>query len=130
MNAESVWKQVARWLMVAFMVASGIGHFVVTDSYAAMVPASFPAPRLLVFISGAAERRDRPPRPVAAPRGVGRAGGALDRRLPGERQYGGAPHLAARNAHLARRAVAAAAVSGALHRLGLVGGPVAARCTI
>ena len=55
MNVERGYKQAARWLMVAFMVASGIGHFVVTDSYAAMVPASFPSPRLLVWVSGAAE---------------------------------------------------------------------------
>src|SRR5438067_6474796 len=55
MNDERGFKTVARWLMVAFMVASGIGHFVITDSYAAMVPASFPVPRMLVWVSGAAE---------------------------------------------------------------------------
>ena len=37
------------------MVVSGIGHFAITDAYAAMVPASFPSPRLLVWLSGVAE---------------------------------------------------------------------------
>ena len=55
MDRERLVKRVARWVMVVFMVASGIGHFVVTDSYAAMVPASFPNPRLLVWVSGVAE---------------------------------------------------------------------------
>ena len=49
------FKRVARWAMVALMVASGIGHFAITDAYVAMVPASFPSPRLLVWLSGVAE---------------------------------------------------------------------------
>lgn len=55
MHDERILKRVARWAMVLFMVASGIGHFAITDVYAAMVPASFPAPRLLVWLSGVAE---------------------------------------------------------------------------
>ena len=52
---ESGIKRAARWLLVAFMIVSGIGHFAVTDSYVAMVPAALPWPRLLVYISGVAE---------------------------------------------------------------------------
>jgi uncharacterized membrane protein len=55
MQDERGFKRVARWAMVALMVASGIGHFAITDVYVAMVPASFPAPRLLVLLSGVAE---------------------------------------------------------------------------
>jgi uncharacterized membrane protein len=55
MRNESVVKQLARWLLAAFMIISGIAHFAVTASYVAMVPASFPAPSLLVYISGVAE---------------------------------------------------------------------------
>jgi len=55
MHEERGFKRVARWVMVVFMVASGIGHFAITDAYAAMVPASFPSPRLLVYVSGVAE---------------------------------------------------------------------------
>ncbi|HEX9104094.1 MAG TPA: DoxX family membrane protein [Polyangia bacterium] len=55
MSDERGFKRVARWAMVVFMVASGIGHFAITDAYVAMVPASFPSPRLLVYASGVAE---------------------------------------------------------------------------
>lgn len=55
MYDERGFKRVARWAMVALMVASGIGHFAITDAYVAMVPASFPSPRLLVWLSGVAE---------------------------------------------------------------------------
>ena len=55
MGDEPTLKRIARWLMVAFMVASGVGHFAITDTYVAMVPASFPSPRLLVYLSGLAE---------------------------------------------------------------------------
>jgi uncharacterized membrane protein len=52
---ESRGKRIARWLMVLFLVASGVGHFAITDVYAAMVPAGWPAPRVLVWVSGVAE---------------------------------------------------------------------------
>ena len=55
MREESGIKRAARWLMVAFMIVSGIGHFAVTASYVAMVPAALPWPRLLVYVSGVAE---------------------------------------------------------------------------
>lgn len=55
MSDESTVKRIARWAMFLFMVASGIGHFAVTDAYAAMVPAALPWPRALVYISGVAE---------------------------------------------------------------------------
>lgn len=55
MHRDSGIKRAALWLMVAFMVVSGVAHFAVVDAYAAMVPAALPAPRLLVWISGVAE---------------------------------------------------------------------------
>ncbi len=55
MSDERGLKRVARWAMVVFMVVSGIGHFAITSTYVAMVPASFPSPRLLVYLSGVAE---------------------------------------------------------------------------
>ncbi|MGZ3425803.1 MAG: DoxX family protein [Polyangia bacterium] len=55
MHDESGIKRAARWLMVAFMIVSGIGHFAIRDSYVAMVPAALPWPRLLVYLSGVAE---------------------------------------------------------------------------
>jgi len=55
MRDEPTLKRIARWAMIAFMVASGVGHFAITDAYVAMVPASFPSPRLLVYLSGIAE---------------------------------------------------------------------------
>lgn len=55
MRGESTAKRIARWTMVVFMVASGIGHFAISDAYVAMVPASFPSPRMLVYVSGVAE---------------------------------------------------------------------------
>jgi uncharacterized membrane protein len=55
MRDEPTLKRIARWAMVAFMLASGIGHFAITDAYVAMVPASFPSPRMLVWLSGVAE---------------------------------------------------------------------------
>lgn len=55
MNDESGFKRVARALMSLFMVASGVLHFVVVDIYASMIPASFPAHRMLVWVSGVAE---------------------------------------------------------------------------
>ena len=48
-------KQAARWFLALFMVGIGIGHFLTTDAFAAMVPAWLPAPRLLVLVSGACE---------------------------------------------------------------------------
>lgn len=55
MSDETRVKRIARWVMVLFMVASGIGHFAITDAYASMIPAGWPAPRLLVWVSGVAE---------------------------------------------------------------------------
>ncbi len=55
MRDESGIKRAARWLLVAFMIVSGIGHFAVTASYEAMMPTALPWPRLLVYLSGVAE---------------------------------------------------------------------------
>jgi uncharacterized membrane protein len=37
------------------MLTAGVGHFVATDAFVAIVPAWLPAPRLLVYVSGVAE---------------------------------------------------------------------------
>jgi uncharacterized membrane protein len=48
-------KTLLRWLLALFTLASGVLHFVITDEYVRMVPASLPSPDWLVYISGAAE---------------------------------------------------------------------------
>ena len=44
-----------RWLLAAFMAASGVSHFRAPEAYVAIVPSMLPSPASLVFISGAAE---------------------------------------------------------------------------
>lgn len=46
---------VGRFLFAALFLASGSMHFLATDAFARIVPAGLPAPRALVWISGAAE---------------------------------------------------------------------------
>ena len=45
----------SRALLAAFFIAAGVAHFVSPDPYVAIMPASLPWPRTLVYISGAAE---------------------------------------------------------------------------
>lgn len=44
-----------RWLAATLFIVAGVSHFFATDLLASTVPPSFPAPRLLVQISGVAE---------------------------------------------------------------------------
>ena len=48
-------KEVFRWLLGAFFVAAGVGHFLRPAFYEAMIPPYLPAAHLLVVISGIAE---------------------------------------------------------------------------
>jgi uncharacterized membrane protein len=43
------------WLLAAFLLASGVYHFVAPAVYVAMMPPYLPEPLLLVYLSGAAE---------------------------------------------------------------------------
>lgn len=52
---ETRWRKRARWLLALFMVGIGVGHFLDTGAFAAMVPAWLPSPELLVRVSGACE---------------------------------------------------------------------------
>jgi uncharacterized membrane protein len=44
-----------RWVLSAFMLATGIGHFLLADEFIRMVPTWLPEPALLVAVSGVAE---------------------------------------------------------------------------
>jgi uncharacterized membrane protein len=48
-------KEILRWLLAAFFVAAGTGHFLRPAFYENMVPPYLPAAHLLVVISGIAE---------------------------------------------------------------------------
>jgi uncharacterized membrane protein len=48
-------KDALRWSLTALMVASGINHFAMADTYVAMMPDALPWHRALVYISGVAE---------------------------------------------------------------------------
>jgi uncharacterized membrane protein len=52
---ESRIQTVLRWVLTVFMVAAGVNHFLAPATYAAMIPAAFPAHRALVYVSGVAE---------------------------------------------------------------------------
>jgi uncharacterized membrane protein len=46
------WNRVGKWLFAAIFVASGIGHFVATDTYMKIMPPYVPWHRTLVLVSG------------------------------------------------------------------------------
>ena len=48
-------KLTVRILFAALFVVGGAAHFTGTDSYVAIMPPYFPAPRLLVYVSGVCE---------------------------------------------------------------------------
>jgi uncharacterized membrane protein len=48
-------KQLGKWVFAALFVASGVGHFVATDTYLRIMPPYLPAHRALVLVSGAFE---------------------------------------------------------------------------
>lgn len=45
----------AIWILAALFVVAGVLHFAVPEPYVRIVPAIFPAPLLLVYVSGAFE---------------------------------------------------------------------------
>jgi hypothetical protein len=70
---------VLKWVLGLAMMAVGVLHFVSPKGFESIVPKSLPAPRLLVFISGAAE--------IAG--GLVGAHRAVPGGVPGEHQHGG-----------------------------------------
>jgi uncharacterized membrane protein len=48
-------KTALRWLLGAFLFASGVYHFARPAVYVAMIPPYLPDPLVLVYVSGAAE---------------------------------------------------------------------------
>ena len=46
---------ISVWACAVFYVIAGINHFLATDAYASITPQWLPEPRLLIFLSGAAE---------------------------------------------------------------------------
>ncbi|WP_301090419.1 hypothetical protein [Sphingomonas sp.] len=55
MDGESGGRRVARWLLIAFYLAAGIGHLLFIEAMMRIVPAFVPAPRLVVLATGLAE---------------------------------------------------------------------------
>jgi uncharacterized membrane protein len=51
-RAMDLWRRRLRVVLVVFMVGIGIGHFVRPGPFVSIVPASLPAPLLLVLVSG------------------------------------------------------------------------------
>ena len=47
-----LWRRRIRVVLVLFMIAIGVGHFVRPDAFVSIVPAYLPAPRVLVLVSG------------------------------------------------------------------------------
>ena len=50
-----VIRRLGLYLTAAGFVVAGVLHFVITDAYVQVMPPIFPAPRLLVLVSGVAE---------------------------------------------------------------------------
>jgi uncharacterized membrane protein len=46
------WRRRLRLVLVTFMVAIGLGHFVAPGPFVSIVPSFLPAPLVLVFVSG------------------------------------------------------------------------------
>lgn len=51
----TLFRNILRWLAAICFVLAGGAHFLRPDWYVAIVPPYFPAPQLLVLLSGAAE---------------------------------------------------------------------------
>lgn len=49
------WLQDTRWVLAGMMTVVGIAHFVWPEPFERIVPKKLPAPRALVYISGAFE---------------------------------------------------------------------------
>jgi len=54
-SPEHPYRHLALVLFAMLFVGGGIGHFVITDAYARIVPPALPWPRALVYLSGASE---------------------------------------------------------------------------
>ena len=52
MKSSSIIRTIARWLTAGVFMASGVLHFVATDTYEKIVPPVLPNPPALVYISG------------------------------------------------------------------------------
>ncbi len=50
-----IGRHVARWLLAAFLIAAGIGHFVAPEEFLAQVPPFLPFREAIVFVSGGVE---------------------------------------------------------------------------
>lgn len=48
-------RRVTRWVLAAFLLFAGVGHFLATDAFLAQVPPWMPEPRLVVHLSGVVE---------------------------------------------------------------------------
>lgn len=48
-------RTIARQALALFLLAAGIGHLVATEVFLAQVPPWLPAPRVIVWVSGAVE---------------------------------------------------------------------------
>jgi uncharacterized membrane protein len=49
------WRTALRWLAAALFVAAGVNHFIKPDFYRGIIPPAFPAPGVLVAVSGGCE---------------------------------------------------------------------------
>ncbi|MGI8508055.1 MAG: DoxX family protein [Gemmatimonadaceae bacterium] len=47
--------RVSLWILVAIFTIAGVLHFIAPDSYTRIVPRWLPAPKVLVYVSGAFE---------------------------------------------------------------------------
>ncbi len=48
-------RTVARWVLATFLIGAGISHFTRAEEFLAQVPPQFPAPEVIVAISGVVE---------------------------------------------------------------------------
>jgi uncharacterized membrane protein len=53
--ADDVPRTLGRWLLAAFLLAAGIGHFARTEEFLGQVPSFLPFRTAIVYVSGAAE---------------------------------------------------------------------------
>lgn len=54
-GADSVLRDVGRWLLAVALLVAGIGHLIAPESFRAQVPPWFPAPGATVLVSGLVE---------------------------------------------------------------------------
>ena len=52
---RTTWRRASLHVLSALFVAAGVLHFAIADSYVRIVPPWLPAPRALVYVSGACE---------------------------------------------------------------------------